>query len=228
MNESGSVRKAEYLLKTLLFDSFISPQVRELAWPSELDRWYQLVFALLAQVFVPPKEDLGMLVSYLGNLGHLQVEKLAQIDLAAGGVDSSAEEAGRILTILQEHGYSEVDARRALTLLSQVACGLEAHYGGKVQRYLRSYGEAILADLPKIFSMTGFSDEEVRHMFAGWLQSVTNMPLSLENQKVEDFCQEHGITCADLYQAADNLDINFSIVDDLVTLAEAREMERTP
>ena len=226
MNQTSSVKKAEYLLKSLLFDPSISARLREFAWPSESDRWYELVFALLTHVCDQPEEELGELVDYLENLGHLQIGELARISTTEDLVDSTDDEAKKILAILRTKGISDEEALRALTLLCQIARGLEANYEGKIQRYLRAYGEAMLKDIPQALSLTGISNEDIRGVFVNWLQSVINMPLSLQSSKIDAFCQKHGITTKDLFQAADILDVNFSIVDDLVVLAETREIEK--
>jgi hypothetical protein len=226
MNESSNVVKAEYLLKSLLFDPSISAQLREFAWPSETDRWYELVFALLKHVCDQPEEKLRRLVNYLGNLGHLQVGHLARISIVEDMVDPIDEEARKILTILRNKGISDEEAQRALTLLCQMARWLEAAYGGKIQRYLRAYGEAMLEDISQAFSSVGINNDEMCRVFIYWLQSVANMPLSLQSTKVVAFCQKHGITTNDLFQAADILDVNFSVVDDLVALVEAYELEK--
>lgn len=235
MNQASSAKKAEYLLKSLLFDPSISARLREFAWPSESDRWYELVFALLIHVCDQPGEELcrieraneiRKLVNYLGNLDHLQIGQLARISITEDRVDSTDDEAKKILAILRNKGISDEEALRALTLLCQIARGLEANYEGKIQRYLRAYGEAMLKDIPQTLSLTGISNDDIRHVFVYWLQSVANMPLSLIDSQLEAFCQKHGITTNDLFQAADKLDVNFSIVDDLVVLAEAREIEK--
>lgn len=226
MNQASSVKKAEYLLKSLIFDPSISARLREFAWPYESDRWYKLVFAVLTQVCDQPEEELEELVDYLANLGHLQIEQLARISTTEDLVDSTDDEAKKILAILRTKGISDEEALRALTLLCQIARGLEANYKGKIQRYLRAYGERILKDIPQALSLTGISNEDIRGVFVNWLQSVINMPLSLHSSKIDAFCQKQGITTKDLFQAADILDVNFSIVDDLVVLAEARDIEK--
>jgi hypothetical protein len=58
--------------------------------------------------------------------------------------------------------------------------------------------------------------EQVRYAFTLWLQNVLNMPLSLQSRAVETFTNAIGLTSGQLFHAADEMDVNVALVDDLL------------
>jgi len=119
---------------------------------------------------------------------------------------------------LTEAGFSRPAAERAVITISEAALAFQTRYGGKVQRYLRSYGEIMLKDLDSIFQFSRLGRDEMRRAFIYWLQNALNMPLSFSDQALVQFCEANHITPDELSAAADDLNLNQAVVDDLTDL----------
>jgi hypothetical protein len=218
MGNQNNVQKAEYLLKTILFDPAISNQLGVYEWASETSRWNELVAVLASEVCDRSKDDMMELTKYLADLGHLDIPKLAEIDVRGNKIDRENEEAGKIIDAFKRKDLSEEQALKVLLPLCQIAKKLSSDFGGKIQLCLRSYGETMLREALALFPLQGISEDEARLIFTAWLQKVTNMPLLLLAPEVSEFCRKHEISIAELIEAADNIDMNVAIVDELLKL----------
>jgi hypothetical protein len=216
MNTSN-LTKAQYLLRKAL-----TLYGRDLApshpWVWEFDRWKELVFALLVQVSSTPESHVRQVVGHMADLDLLDIPALANICSDGKHPDLDAPLARQILEFLQENGFSQAVAERGLTTVCQAALAFHAHHGGKLQRYLRSYGELMLKDLDGIFQFSSLTQAEMRDAFAYWFQNALNMPISLVDENMRKYCESHDLTPAQLIQAADELNLNLAIVDDLTAL----------
>jgi hypothetical protein len=81
----------------------------------------------------------------------------------------------------------------------------------------------MLRDLDRIFEFSALTEAEVRYAFTYWLQNVLNMPLSLIDENVRMFCAQHDLEPEQLFAAADELDVNLALVDDVVQLHLTRQ-----
>ena len=185
-------------------------------WMWEVERWKELVFALLTTVTSLPPYDIRKLVESLSDLKLLDIPTLAKLHESLKNHDLDSPYARRILEFLQENDFSLQEAQKGLITICEAAFGLHEHYSGKVQRYLRSYGELILQDLDRIFQFSNLDKAQVKYAFTYWLQNVLNMPLSLCDRSVQTFCQRYGLQLEQLFAAADELDMNLALVDDVV------------
>jgi hypothetical protein len=212
--------EAQYLLRKLVI-----LEGGELAgghpWLWEDDRWEELVFSLLHGVVSLPEEEVREMTAAMGNLGLLQVPSLAAMTKKSNDPDSYAN-GTRILEFLEESGVDGEEAKKALTTICEAAVGLQKHFSGKAQLYLRRAGEAMLRGLSETFRFSELSDAQVQSAFTYWLQNVLNMPLSLLDANVVEFCEKHNLTPEELTTAADELDLNLAFVDDLVQNYTAR------
>lgn len=224
MNAKGH-DEAKYLLRKLL-----TQHGEELAgthpWVWEFDRWKELVFALLAQVAQAPEEELRKVVEDLAELDLLEISALAGLAGDQGEPEADSESARRILELLAERGFDPATAQRAFKTIAQAAEGLHEHFGGKVQRYLRSYGSRMLEELDDVFQLDALQEDEAMQGFSYWLQNVMNMPLSLRDETLQRFCKEHGLTPDQLIEAADELDFNLGLVDDLIQISIVSAQEQ--
>jgi hypothetical protein len=218
MNKPTNVHKAEYLLKAMLFDTEKAAQLSAYAWASESSRWNELVTILASQGCDLPDEDLRELTKYLSDLGHLDIQRLAGIRLVGDQVDPSDEEARKIVQVFKRKKVPEKQALQILLQLCQMAASLVSNFGGKIQIYLRSSGEAMLKQAPKLFPLQGISSAATRRIFARWFQKVMNMPVLLQDAAVSNFCKKNDISVAELVEAADNINLNLAIVDELLAL----------
>lgn len=207
MNDARAAESAAYQLRRVL-----ATEGDDLAlgqpWLWEFDRWKELVFALLARISPLPEVGLRLLVDRLADLDLLAVEALAE--------DGDTEPAaGRVVDLMVEAGMSAEAADRAQTTVVEAARGLREAWGGKVQKYLRHYAEAMLRELPESFTFTALAPDEVQSAFTYWLQNAVNLPLSLVDDSVLAFCDHYGFTPADLIEAADRIDLNLAVADDI-------------
>src|SRR5262249_14956232 len=124
--------------------------------------------------------------------------------------------ANNCLKVLTEAGLSQDEARAGLKVLCETAIGIQDHFSGKVQLYLRSIGERLLNEIFHHFHFSDLKPEDVKYAFTLWLQNVAQLPLSLRDAHLITMCQAEGIVVDDLLTAADELDLNLAFVDDMV------------
>ncbi|MGB8951187.1 MAG: hypothetical protein WCC06_00775 [Candidatus Aminicenantales bacterium] len=188
------------------------PDIGEYAWMYETDRWAELVFCLLNQCGRQAPETARMAVDMLQNLELIQVDKLAAIRKL------NDENAVVLSYILKRYGFSEGDSQRAIRLLAHVARVIQKEYGGKIQRCLRRHGEMIRDELAGAFGSELLKEAQLRYALSHWLQNAFSLPISLEHRAVKEFCRKNRVRIQDLWRASDDLDLNISLVDDLLDM----------
>jgi hypothetical protein len=215
--------EAHYLLRKIL-----TLEAAELAqshpWMWERDRWRELVFALLTRVINRSDAEIRALTHHMLALDLLDIPSLTKICDEHSQPDFQTPYAQRILEFLQESGVCSEEAQSGLAAICEAALGLEEHYNGKVQHYLRRYGELMLRDLEGVFHFTTLSAEEVQYAFTYWLQNILSMPLSLLDAHLARLCERYNLAPEQLTAAADDLDVNLAFLDDLVQRYGARVM----
>ena len=163
----------------------------------------------------------ALLAHYLAKLGLLSVERLARLQPVGDELPESDLDVRRFLEVTGQRKIERADARRALSTLAQICAALQERYAGKVQCYLREQGSALVdrmcADLP----VRGVANEDVRWAYSSWLQCAADMPLPSTTPEVVAYCTRHELRPSDLYAAADRIDLNVGVVDDLVAIAES-------
>ena len=182
-------------------------------WPDEHERWVQLAFALLSAASEKPEPEVREAVENLDALDLLEV---------TGWADDSIvdERTTRTIAELEESEFTAEDAQRGTTAIRDAARSLDARHGGKVQRYLRQYGEQIIAEIHEEFDFENLEDARVEWAFRYWLQNVLNMPVKLPGEGVEAFATEHGASHEELIAAVDRFDLNLALFDDMVAQRE--------
>ncbi len=186
-------------------------------WASEIERWDEFVFCLLSQCTAQEPGLVRQLVAFLQQFGLLNVEKLASADA------STSEEAMVLTYSLKKYGFTDDEAQNALRVLSQAARTVQREWGGKMQRYLRRQGEAMLQELAGTFHTDTLDDAKLRFAITLWLQNVLSLPVSLEHETLLEFAKRHGATKEEVWQAAEELDMHLSLVDDLVHFDQPRD-----
>ncbi len=134
--------------------------------------------------------------------------------------------------VLEHQGFSDDEASRAVSILVQAANAVRNNCGGKIQRYLRSNGERMRDELATMFAAVPLNSVDIRYAVSQWLQTALSLPISLENQAMVDFCSAHKVTQAELLRAADELDQNLALLDDVLDMSRmagkpAAEQEAT-
>jgi hypothetical protein len=181
------------------------------AWASEADRWAELVFCLLSQCSDQDAETIRGAVAMLEALGLLDVDLLATL--------AERKPEGTVIAyVLKQHGLEEQEVQCAVATLIRAALAFQRDYEGKVQRYLRRHAERMRDDLVRAFGDAPLNKAQLRQAVSHWLQNVASLPVSLENPSVQAFCKDHGISIEELIRAADDLDLNIALIDDLLAL----------
>jgi hypothetical protein len=187
-------------------------------WPQEEARWRELVFCVLAHVGAPdvPPETARSATDVLVELGLLQIEDLAELVSSGDPPDMAHPHLSIMNAILEREGYTTGQAARALVALCESANSLVRHHEGKVQRYLRLYGQRMLDELDDHFAFSQLGRDDARFIFTHWLQNVLNMPVGLSTPAVQAYCALLSVDLADVAAAADRQDLNLALLDDLI------------
>lgn len=188
-------------------------------WAWEGARLAELFYAILVSVSDVDEFALHDLVERMQEMALLNPDELGALDESAANTDPIAK---RIQALMIEDGVSEEAAGRAVRAWVGISRVLSDRYAGLIQRYLREYAERLLAEAPSVFVGTSLSDAELRNALRLWLQVCFNMPLTLVDESMKDFCQSHKIKTETLIEAADSLNLSLPLLDDLLRMkAEA-------
>jgi len=187
-------------------------------WLYEQYRWTELVFTILAQ-FVPlDYSDIRQIIEQMATRGLIDLKSLSATRFNNTQEIDNNQEANKIKSFLLEVGFTEDLAKRSVRCICEVATGLGEHYNGKIQYYIRSYGEQLLKDLPNKFRFSQLNNDEVRNAFIYWMQNVLDMPIPINIKAIKEFAEINNVTFELLITEADNLDINLSYLDDMIQL----------
>jgi hypothetical protein len=211
-----------YLLRKLVAggEEIVS---RHHPWLWEHNRWKELVFCILTQTVSGDQERLRVITDHLDILGLIQIESLAAL-VENGQVNFNNNRlADELLDFLMENGFEKTAAEKSVVSLAEVADGIHKNFDGKVQHYLRTYGELLLKDLPKKFKFSQLDSSQARQVFIFWMQNVLTLPLSLEDETMKIFAGRYGVEPADLIKEADEMGLNLSLLDDLIQASHLSE-----
>ncbi len=191
-------------------------------WPLESERWAELVLALLAQTVSWHDLDLRDVVDGMACAGLLEPTDLA----APADEKGFSKGIERVAAYLRETGVAEHEATRAARIVGAAASTLVLKYSGKVQRCLREHGKQVLDELAEVFEFGEMLPSgPKRTALILWLQNTLNLPLGLRTPAVEDYCRSRGFAYEELAEAADRIDLNLAVVDDLISIHEASERQ---
>lgn len=211
-------KEKQNLLQEFMLEEFLqfAPTLHKYQWPWEGARWQWLVFCLIeriddsAEATAIARETVEIFTA----LDLLEIDALAQLASEKGELDYQQKQLALMLNILERQGYDVDEAKTIVTSICEAARALKDRYEGKVQKYLRKYGELMLEDLAQTFSFSRLSQEDVRYAFTHWLQDVANMPLVLSHSAVKVLCEKLNASLEDLVEDADRNDVNLALVDD--------------
>lgn len=186
-------------------------------WLSEHDRWLELIFSMLASTSELPEERMRDLVSQLDVMGLTIVSEIA--DAARQSLWER-----HCLDMAASVGMDEAETRKGLAMVSAAARALASSHQGKLQRLLRECSERLLAELQTSLDLAQFEPAESRRALTYWLQNALNLPLSLADASMLAFGERHGLSVDEIVLAADELDVNVALVDDLIRLSRQHEV----
>jgi hypothetical protein len=208
---------AAFALRKLL-QSGAGEMLEPLPWADEESRWFELVFSLFAAVSDAPEGELRALVGTLASLELITVEALVSSPETA--VQRAVDEAIAA-------GIDATAATAALGAATEAANVLAGSYGGKMQLLLREEGEALLRNITEKLGISALDQGAVGHALTYWLQNTLNLPLSLRDRALQEFAGRLGVSVQELVSAADSLDLNVALIDDLIRYqhADSRSLE---
>lgn len=222
--KKSSITEVEFQLRKLITkysDLFAYHQ-----WPSEHERWIELVFALVARISDKPDLDVRNTIEQLDDLGLLEIEELSAIPQSGGSIDYKSLASKRVIESLSEPqfteeglekpGFTEEESKNILLIMHEAAKSLMEHYDGKIQKYLRKYGQQMVDEFAENFSFSGMDDKDLTNAVTYWLQNVLNMPVNLKTESMETFCSKVGISEEEILKEVDNLNINVALLDDMI------------
>ncbi len=128
-------------------------------WPSEQERWKELIFALITRISNKPENEVRLTIEKLNTLGLLDVEMLAVSDL------ESNFNQKRIMWILLESGFEEEESKSYILVMQEAAQSLMNNHDGKIQKYMRFYGQKMIDEINQNFSFTNMNDKDVEYAF---------------------------------------------------------------
>lgn len=210
--QEESVREAVGDALAAMLEEY-QPSFDEHQWPLETMRWNELVFCVL-ETF-GSEHAAKAVARAMSELDLIEVAKLAEL---ADGVATGkpARRARLILGLLEEAGFSEQASDKAVRTLCEAARAIDFRYRGKVQRLLRRGVDPLVQSMVKDLGLHTMSEEQARQTIIRWLQNVLNLPVYLERESTRVFCREMQTSPAELVAAADQIDINVAILDELI------------
>ena len=222
--EKSNISEIEFQLRKLITkysDLFAYQQ-----WPSEHERWIELVFALVTRISKKPESEIRDIVEYLDDLDLLDIEALSNISKVDNDIDFNSPFAKRVIESLSESRFTEEGIRKPIfteneskstfLIMHEVAKSLMEGHDGKIQKYLRKYRQQMVDELAQNFSFSNMYEKDIKNAFIYWLQNVLNMPLHLATENTKTFCKDLQITSEELVNESDNLNINIALLDDMI------------
>jgi hypothetical protein len=189
-------------------------------WEDEKDRWEELLLCYFRRLADRSEPDLRRVLASLGDLGLLEPDRLSELVSSDGHLNRQAPFFMLLSTLLAGNGFETSVIEKTLTAVGEVARGIRMRHG-KIQLLLRKHARAMLEDL-RSTTLDRAVEEEI---LTTWLQAL-EMPIASADDAVRRFTQERGCTPDDLTAAADSLDVNVSVIDDLIRLENADRDER--
>lgn len=195
-------------------------------WPSEHERWVELIFALVTRISKKPESEIRYIVEELDDIGLLDIEELSNVQKAGNDIDFNSPFAKRVFESLLESrligdgstmsGFTREESKSSLLVISEAAKSLTENSDGKIQKYLRKYGQQMVDEFSDSFSFSGIDKKDLENAITYWLQNVLNMPIHLKTESIDTFCKDHQISNEELVNVADSLDINIALLDDMI------------
>ena len=186
-------------------------------WEDESARWTELVYCIFAELTEHSYRDARRLANGIADLNLLEVKDLAGIPIMDDGMVNPDNSRIRTITdILKANGVTEDDIKKSLSAICKVAQAIQENYDGKIQKFLRKYGQEIVDEFDSHVSFAEVSKGTQSRILVKWIQNTLCMPLAFSNVYTVRFCEKEGANHWELAEAADNLGINGAMLDDLL------------
>lgn len=190
----------QYLLQRLEGN----PVLLEQPWADEAIRWAELVFCYLDQSRRAEPAVTRQAVSILTMLNVVAPGKLAQLSL---------NQATIVRYVLSEAGWTNEEAETAIAGLEAIARAFIREGGAaKVLREeSREMHQRLCSRLEKFGAIPCLTPA-----LGHWLQNACSLPVPVDREEWERFAQGLGYSYDELIRAADDIDLNVALIDDLI------------
>lgn len=179
-------------------------------WEDEKDRWHEFVYCIFSELSGTDEATSRQIVNALANLQLLEIDDLSN-------AKTDTKEGTRLLELLLMNGVKKEQAEKTVIAICEAAKGIKTNCA-KLQNFLRIQGKKMLDDLDGTISFSSIGKDQENRIFITWIQNVLEIPIPLSNHYVEEFCKEKQCKIEDLIDAADALDFNVAVLDDLIEL----------
>ncbi len=189
-------------------------------WPFETARWYELAGSVLRVVggAETPARSIENALESLTRLGLLDLDDLAAM---ASDTTGRTETADLMEVVLARSGFGADTAHLAVSAIVDAASFIWEHYGGRIQSMLRRQGEIVLGNVMAELPLASVDDDTKRRIVTHWLQRTLDLPIPVTTRGMRLAAGAHHATVDELVAAADRLDINVAILDELLASYES-------
>jgi len=195
-----------------------SEQLGSLPWASEADRWDELVFCLVNSYRPDRSRDARLITYHLSGLGLTTPATLQEL------IDPTSHRAIAVRTALASLDLADAEERGLLKDLAEAADAIQSQHEGHVHRLLTFLAEQLRDQLVDTLGK-GQGSEALSRGVTHWLQNTMSMPILLDSPALQQFRTEHGVNLGRLLAAAERVDLNIALLDD-VARYEAAEPDR--
>jgi hypothetical protein len=225
----GAVQGMDLMLDEKLLELYkaYEPLLGENLWPWESQRWTELVFCILNASTRPEvaPESIREVARVLEKSHLIDIAVLGSLDPYKEKKDSSHPHVVAMEAILKNYGFAEDEIQTAVTIMCQMAAGFKNKFGGKVQKCLRQYGMNLLKEMERDFPVQASNAKTARTAFTQWFQNVLNLPLPAPDEISDKACKMLRTDYVALIQAADDIDVNVALLDNILRAYWQREIE---
>jgi hypothetical protein len=183
-----------------------------LPWPWEIERWIELLVAIMSVSPGPKPSELRALAGALTYDCVGGVEQWATLTKTDPAYRHAMELFG-------SYGWVPREAAAQIRTLSRFAGKIQGRYQGHIQRVLRKHCERLRDEVATLLRASGVGSTGADGAATLWLQNVLSAPLALKTPAVAALMKKHRITASQWLDEADALGINVAILDDVVDAA---------
>ena len=178
-----------------------------------------MAFCLLLSIGSPPLDAATArnTISALGELGYLDLQELAALVPKCRSSRCREPLYEVLIQILKRQGLTAAQSRTGIITIAEAAHNIRQKHAGKLQLYLRRYGERMLAEIDEHFPFSRLSGAQRNKAFTHWLQNVLNMPISLAEPGLKAICEDFGVSFDELIAVADEVGLNLAMLDDMAS-----------
>ena len=184
---SSRMSEAEFQLRRILSQEIDALDYHQ--WPLENSRRNELIVSLLLNIIDTNQNSVRPAIERLDEMGLLDVDALAQV-IEKSRIDWELSIVKHLLTIFSDFGFTEEQSRNSIVTITEFSKSLKNNNDGKLQKYLRKYGNQMITEIGQQFSFSKMNNEAVKNAFALWLQNVLNMPVTSNDKHIKEFCPQ--------------------------------------